>query len=162
VKIPETAELKTALELDRYFMVLERECSIKLTLPHNLSDSIHRPQLVTPLLLALTISPLLLLAGDLNVIGRVSRKTLFTVSAMDTPIGQRTYCSGIVGLDKQTEAIRIPLTNRKPPLACNLSDRIVWETHQLRRGAIFFRFWTGHPGIENPISLQTSGRFRRN
>ena len=38
-----------------------------------------RAVMVTPPLLSLTISPLVLLAGDLNQCGRISRETLFKV-----------------------------------------------------------------------------------
>jgi hypothetical protein len=38
-----------------------------------------RAVMITPPLLSLTISPLVLLAGDLNPCGRISRETLFKV-----------------------------------------------------------------------------------
>jgi hypothetical protein len=50
-----------------------------------LRENVQRPTLITPLLLSLTISPLLLLAGDINATGRISRKTLFMVSQMEIP-----------------------------------------------------------------------------
>jgi len=93
-----------------------------------LRENVHRPNLVTPLLVSLTISPLLLLAGDINSTGRISRKTLFTVSQMEIPV-RKSFIADIVGLDKQTKTIRIPSEFGIPSLESNLCHFVLWELH---------------------------------